>query len=250
MSGSIKASLFRMRKSKAFLFSVIFQIGFALVVIDPAYSAGYSIGGMLFANSLISMSLSAFFVPFFLHDDYCCGLIRNKIITGHTRTEIYLSNYISALIGSSIIFFTPIIISLVLAPFLGGSLGVPASEFTLRLVLTFAANGAMCGIYVLTVFLFRSAGAAASLIIMCAMFTVSIFCTLNAVSPEDAVEIGITFAPALNKVLCIILPTSHTTMMMVSEEIRDIAILPVYSVLVTAAAVISGILLFRKKDIK
>ncbi len=250
MSGSIKASLFRMRKSKALLFSIIFQIGFALVVIYPTYGAGYSIGGMLIADSLISMFLSAFFVPFFLHDDYCYGLIRNKIIMGHTRTEIYLSNYISALVGSSVIFFTPIIVAFVLAPFMGGSLGIPAGEFALRFVLTFAVNAAMCGVYVLTVFLLRSAGAAASLIITFAMFTVSIFCTLNVYSPEGTAEIGITFAPMLSKALCIILPTSHTTIMMATEGIKDIAVLPLYSALIAAVTVISGILLFRKKDIK
>ncbi len=239
-----------MRKSKVFLFSIIFQIGFALVVIDPAYCAGYSIGGMLIANSLISMFLSSLFVPFFLHDDYCGGLIRNKIIMGHTRTEIYLSNYISALIGSSVIFFTPIIVAFVLAPFFGGSLGIPAGEFALRLALTFVVTAAMCGIYVLTVFLLRSAGEAASFIITFAMFTVSIFCSLNAAAPEDAAELGITFPAALSKLLCIIFPTSHTAMMIITEGIKEIAILPLYSALIAAVTVISGILLFRKKDIK
>lgn len=260
MGRLIKASLLRMKKSKTFLFSVIFQIGFALFVIIPTYGTGFSIGNMMFADSLLLLILSAFFVPFFLHDDHHNGMMRNKIITGHTRTQIYVANYISALIGSSVIFLVPIIIAFALAPFFGGHIGIAAAEFVFRLITILAANGAMCGIYVLTAFLCRNTGLAASFFIAFAMFTVSAICAINAESPEDATEIfetagiNITLDPLgmLNKALYEVLPTSHLVRIMVSEhiQIRDIAFLPLYSVLVTAVTVIAGVLLFRRKDIK
>lgn len=261
MNGLIKASLLRMKKSKTFLVSVIFQIGFALFVIIPTYGTGYLIGNMLLADILLTLILSAFFVPFFLHDDHHKGMMRNKIITGHTRTQIYASNYISALIGSSVIFFVPIIIALALAPFFGGHIGITAVEFAFRLITILAANGAICGIYVLTAFLCRNMGSAASFFIMFAMFTVSVFCTLNVEAPEDAAEIfeslesvGITITPdpssMLNKALYDVLPTSHLFRIVFSEQIRDIAFLPFYSVLFIAVTVILGVLLFRRKDIK
>lgn len=261
MNRLIKASLFRMKKSKTFLFSVFFQIGFALFVIIPTYGTGFSIGNMMYADSLLSLILSAFFVPFFLHDDHHKGMMRNKIITGHTRTQIYASNYISALIGSSLIFLTPIIIAFVLAPFFGGHIGVTAAEFAFRLITILAANGAICSIYVLTAFLCRNMGSAASFFIAFAMFTVSVFCTLNTEAPEDAAEIfeslesagiSITLDPldTLNKVLYDVLPTSHLLRIMLSEQIRDIAFLPLYSVLIIAATTALGVLLFRRKDIK
>ena len=263
MNRLIKASLLRMKKSKTFLFSVIFQIGFALFVIIPTYGTGFSIGNMMIADSLISMLLSTLFVPFFLHDDHHKGMMRNKIITGHTRTQIYASNYISALIGSSVIFIVPIIVAFALAPFFGGHIGVTAAEFAFRLITTLAANGAMCGIYVWTAFLCRNLGSAASFFIAFAMFIVSIFCTLIIESPEDAAEIfesfetigiSVTVDPssALNKALYDVLPTSHLVRIMVSEhiQIRDIAFLPFYSVLVIAVTVIAGVLLFRRKDLK
>lgn len=260
MSRLIKASLFRMKKSKTFLVSVIFQIGFALFVIIPTYGTGFSIGNMMIADSFISIILSVFFVPFFLHDDHHKGMMRNKIITGHTRTQIYVSNYISALMGSSVIFLVPIIVAFMLAPFFGGHIGVTAAEFAFRLITTLAANAAMCSIYVLTAFLCRNMGSAASFFIAFAMFIVSIFCTLNAEAPEDAAEIfetagiNITLDPlsTLNKALYDVLPTSHLVRIMVSEhiQIRDIAFLPFYSVLVIAVTVIAGVLLFRRKDLK
>lgn len=262
MNGLIKASLLRMKQSKTFLFSVIFQIGFALFVIIPTYGIGFSIGDFLFADSLFSLVLSAFFVPFFLHDDHHKGMMRNKIVTGHTRTQIYASNYISALIGSSVIFLTPIIVAFALAPFFGGRLGITAAEFAFRLITILAANGAMCGIYVLTAFLCRNTGAPASFFIAFAMFAVSIFCTLNAVSPEDSAEIfetvraetgiNITLDPSsmLNKALYDVLPTSHLCRTVFSEQIRDIAFLPFYSVLVIGVTTAVGVLLFRRKDLK
>ncbi len=261
MKGLIKASLFRMKKSKSFLFSVIFQIGFALFVIIPAYRIGFSIGNMLFADSLLTLVLSAFFVPFFLHDDHHKGMMRNKIITGHSRVQIYSANYISALIGSSVIFLTPIVIAFALALPLGGSLGMSTAEFAVRLIIILSANAAMCGIYVLTAFLCRNMGSAASSIIAIAMFTVSAVCTLNVESPEDSADlfeslepagISITLDPSgiLNNVLCDVLPTSHLLRTLFSEQARNIAFLPFYSLLFIAAATALGILLFRRKDLK
>ena len=260
MNGLIKDSLLRMKKSKTFWVSIIFQIGFALFVIIPTYGTGYSIGNMLVADGFLSLILSVFFVPFFLHDDHHKGMMRTKIITGHTRTQIYASNYISALIGSSVIFITPIIIAFALAPFLGGHIGVTAAEFVFRLITTLAANAAMCGIYVLTAFLCRNMGSAVSFFIMFAMFFASAICTLNAEAPEDAAEvfessgINITLDPlgTLNKALYDVLPTSHLLRIILSEQtqIGDIAFLPLYSVLIIAVTVIIGVLLFRRKDLK
>lgn len=262
MSGLIKASLLKIMKSKAFLFSVIFQIGFALFAIIPTGGSGFSIGGnFLFADSLISMFLSTFSVHFFLHADYHEGMARNKIITGHTRGKIYFANCISTITASWVIFLTPVIVSFALALPMGVVLGVTWSEFALRITALLAANAAMCGIFVLAAFLFRNMGAAVSAAVALAMFFVSVICMLNADYPEDAAEIfeavGIEqFDPssALNNILLDILPTSHMVRAMVSDTngftAGLTAFLPIYSILVTAAAVICGIILFRRKDLK
>lgn len=259
MGRSINAAMHRMMKDKIFWFSVVFQIGFALVVIIPTYGIGFSIGeGMLFADSLISLFLSTIFVPFFLHCDYRDGIMRNKIMTGHTRAEIYSSNYISALTGSSIFLLTPIIIALILSPFFGGSLGAPPAEFAFRIMLSLAANAAMCSIYVLTAFLCRNTGAAVSLIISFGMFIASIFCTLNSESPEETAQIfesaGMSFTldpdGMLNRALCSFLPTSHIVKASFNPPLREIALLPLYSLAVIAVAIGIGVLLFRKKELK
>lgn len=260
MSRLLKASMRRMIKSKVFCFSVIFQIGFALVAILPMYGMEFSVGnGFLLADSLLTLVLSAVFVHFFLRSDYHEGMARNKIITGHTRTKIYVSNLVSALTGSWIFFLTPISVSLVLAPFTDVTLGVSAEVFAARAAVFLAAEAAMCGIYVLAAFFFRNMGAAASFFIALAMFTVSIFCTLNAVSPEDTAEIfetaGIEVqlyrSNALNDILLNVLPTSHIVKLMVTEPpINEMLLLPLYSLTVIAATTGLGILLFRKKDLK
>lgn len=250
----------RMIKSKVFCFSVIFQIGFALVAILPMYGMEFSVGnGFLLADSLLTLVLSAVFVHFFLRSDYHEGMARNKIITGHTRTKIYVSNLVSALTGSWIFFLTPISVSLVLAPFTDVTLGVSAEVFAARAAVFLAAEAAMCGIYVLAAFFFRNMGAAASFFIALAMFTVSIFCTLNAVSPEDTaeifetagIEVQLDRSNALNDILLNVLPTSHIVKLMVTEPpINEMLLLPLYSLTVIAATTGLGILLFRKKDLK
>lgn len=250
----------RMIKNKMFLFSVIFQIGFALFAILPMYGMEFSVGnGFLLADSLMTLVLSAVFVHFFLRSDYHGGMARNKIITGHTRAKIYVSNFVLALIGSWIFFLTPIAVSLVLALFMDVTLGVSAAAFAARMAVFLAAEAAMCGIYVLAAFFFRNMGAAASFFIALAMFTVSIFGTLNAVSPEDTakifetagIEIQLDQPNALNEILLNVLPTSHIVKLLVIEPpINEMLILPLYSLIVIAATTGFGVILFRKKDLK
>lgn len=260
MNRLLKASMQRMIKNKMFLFSVIFQIGFALFAILPMYGMEFSVGnGFLLADSLMTLVLSAVFVHFFLRSDYHGGMARNKIITGHTRAKIYVSNFVLALIGSWIFFLTPIAVSLVLALFMDVTLGVSAAAFAARMAVFLAAEAAMCGIYVLAAFFFRNMGAAASFFIALAMFTVSIFGTLNAVSPEDTakifetagIEIQLDQPNALNEILLNVLPTSHIVKLLVIEPpINEMLILPLYSLIVIAATTGFGVILFRKKDLK
>ena len=260
MNRLLKASMRRMIKNKMFLFSVIFQIGFALFAILPMYGMEFSVGnGFLLADSLLTLVLSAVFVHFFLRSDYHGGMARNKIITGHSRGKIYISNFISALTGSWIFFLTPIAVSLVLALFTDVTLGVSAAVFAVRMAVFLSAETAMCGIYVLAAFFFKNMGATASFFIALAMFTVSIFCTLNAVSPEDTAEIfesanidiQLDQSNALNEILLNVLPTSHIVKLMVIEPpINEMLILPLYSLIVIAATTGFGVLLFSGKDLK
>lgn len=260
MNRLLKASMRRMIKNKMFLFSVIFQIGFALFAILPMYGMEFSVGnGFLLADSLLTLVLSAVFVHFFLRSDYHGGMARNKIITGHSRGKIYISNFISALTGSWIFFLTPIAVSLVLALFTDVTLGVSAAVFAVRMAVFLSAETAMCGIYVLAAFFFKNMGATASFFIALAMFTVSIFCTLNAVSPEDTAEIfesanidiQLNQSNALNEILLNVLPTSHIVKLMVIEPpINEMLILPLYSLIIIAATTGFGVLLFSGKDLK
>ena len=260
MDRLLKASMRRMIKNKMFLFSVIFQIGFALFAILPMYGMEFSVGnGFLLADSLLTLVLSAVFVHFFLRSDYHGGMARNKIITGHSRGKIYISNFISALTGSWIFFLTPIAVSLVLALFTDVTLGVSAAVFAVRMAVFLSAETAMCGIYVLAAFFFKNMGATASFFIALAMFTVSIFCTLNAVSPEDTAEIfesanidiQLNQSNALNEILLNVLPTSHIVKLMVIEPpINEMLILPLYSLIIIAATTGFGVLLFSGKDLK
>lgn len=259
----IKAYLYKMTKSKMFWFAVIFQAVFALVVIIPTGGTGFSIGGnILFADSLMTLFLSAFFVHFFLHADFHEGMTKNKITVGHTRGGIYLAGCVSAVIGSCVIFLVPVAVSLVLAPFMGGVLGVTAGEFAVRMAVLLAANAAMCAVYVLAAFLFRNMGAAVSAGAALVMFTVSVMCMLYAEDPAEATElfeaykevgIEVHLDEARADFLLDVLPTSHMFRAMIFDDGFGEGVtseLPLYSLLVIVVMAAVGVLLFRKKDIK
>ena len=64
---------------------------------DPAQ--GWDIDEALFQFPMIHGVMLAAFVPLFLGADYSDGTIRNKLIAGHRRSGIYLSDLLVCLLS-------------------------------------------------------------------------------------------------------------------------------------------------------
>lgn len=83
----------------------------------------------------------AIFISFFIGTEHSEGTLRNKIIVGRTRTQVYLSNYIISLVAGT---------CFILAWLIGGLTGIPAFGFW-----RFGVNGLL--LYALIAFLFIAA---------------------------------------------------------------------------------------------
>ena len=127
----LNASFSRLRKNKIFLGLVILTIIIAAFMLiseyldKVKYSSVFGISSnttdILLTNFInIIGFFIAIFTSLFVGAEYSDGTIRNKIVAGHSRKNIYLSNLIvSIVVGLILEFIYLIIISIVAIPLLG-----------------------------------------------------------------------------------------------------------------------------------
>ena len=127
----LNASFYRLRKNKIFLGLVILTIIIAVFMLvseylnNIKYSSVFGISSnttdillMKFIN-IIGFFI-AIFTSLFVGAEYSDGTIRNKIVAGHSRKNIYLSNLIvSILVGIFLELIYLIIVSIVSIPIFG-----------------------------------------------------------------------------------------------------------------------------------
>lgn len=112
MRNLLQANLRRMVRSRAFLIAVLAELAYtALVVLvcwdhyatgrgkytlEAILTAGYSLMGYLPIPTLIVAPL----LSVYLGADYSDNTLRNKLIVGHTRTEVYLADLLSCMLAA------------------------------------------------------------------------------------------------------------------------------------------------------
>ena len=108
MSRLFSANMMRLRKSKIFWLEEIFMVGYALFVYISAKSSMESYGTIRNGNSyffnvlLLSGFVVALFVSGFFDAEYSDGVIRNKLMVGHKRRDIYLVKFGTCLLAGLI----------------------------------------------------------------------------------------------------------------------------------------------------
>lgn len=149
MSRLFSANMMRLRKSKLFIFGEIFMVGYALLVYDSAKSNMESGGpidnwSLYFFNALLlSGFVTALFVSFFLSAEYSDGTIRNKLMVGHKRKEIYLVNFVTCLLAEFIMYVTYFLSSLLFGFLIFGNESLQVRN---------AGVGLLCNIFILLVY--------------------------------------------------------------------------------------------------
>lgn len=112
MSKLLSANFIRLRKSKEFWLCAVSTLLISAAMIysgsgwaQTAMERGFvkSLDDYYFQLAPYIGAVMAIFISLFLGTEYSDGTIRNKLIVGHTRTDIYLANFLTCLIGGIII---------------------------------------------------------------------------------------------------------------------------------------------------
>lgn len=112
MGNLLSANFMRLKKSKAFWLCAVFTLlisaslmywvsGFAREMAERGYSR--PLEAYYFTLAPYTGAISAIFISLFLGTEYSDGTIRNKLIVGHTRVNIYLANLLTCLMGGMLI---------------------------------------------------------------------------------------------------------------------------------------------------
>ncbi len=212
----------------------------------------------------------AVFISFFIGTEYSDGTIRNKIVIGHSRTDIYFSNYITCFTGSIIILTAMLCGCAAGVPFFGFWQG-GIKDFFIKILLCVFITATFTAI--LTLISMLSSNKAITVvitIIACLVITIlssTIYNVLQeaeftrefiSLSADGKVVLGDEIPnPAyvsgverkIDEWLLQFLPAGQS-ILIANEEITNPFMNIVYSVIFTITANVCGVLAFRKKNLK
>ncbi len=246
MSKLLRANFVRLFKNKPLYLCACIQAVMTFFNIFP-YRNDFFIENIFYGNSIVSMLFSAVFVPLFLGTEHSDKTIRNKIISGHTRFEIYSASLVSAAVGVLIICLTPLVTAFIMALPFGGHFGSSPAGFALYFTVLTTANLAMCGVYLISAMLVTSK--ANNVVLTLVIWFGSIFITATI---DELLEMPQLSDSVLRTILMCaydITPMGQVLQLQIGE-CRNAGLFPVYSLLVIMAATGLGLLFFRRKDLK
>lgn len=274
MNKLLIAGFTRLRKNKLFWLLTIFSIGLALFMIYSrycdmkAYGEVVGVGQIMFNYSTIVGIVIAIFTSLFLGVDYSDGTIRNKISVGHKRSDIYLSNLLIISVTSlfSYILFIAIV-AIIGIPLLGGiTISIP--KLLMLLGCIFATIITYSSIFTLIAMMISNKAITAIVSIMLAfgMMMAAVIC-LNILNTQEFIQEAslvdgeMKFEEVPNpkypseekrKVCQTLLDINPAGQMFqfVGRAVPNLKVLPLYSLGEFIVFAGTGILLFKKKDLK
>lgn len=189
MNKLLYANFSRLWKNKSFWGSLIFMLlmGALLPIIRYKkmiqYNAVYKIDDTFFYCAILIAIVSAVLCSLFIGTDYSDGTIRNKIIVGHSRTIIYLSNLLAVATASIILCMAFFIMHICIGFPLLGDFGDNKQIILALIIAIFFLAFALCSIFTLCSMLIQNkttASITAIIISLVLLITgLSMFSSLN-----------------------------------------------------------------------
>jgi len=204
----------------------------------------HSAEGFVFSGALYMMFLIAVVVVTILGTEYSDGTIRNKIIVGHKRSNIFLANYGIGAAASLCMLLTFIGVTLIV-----GKALLPATCLTPKELISFVLSecASMLALTAIFVMITMLVGSKSTAIATCLILTVVSFAAGMTISSKLSEAQGTK--RAVYEQLNNILPVNQVLQVMMFEK-DNLIIMAVYSVLLIAVCNLVGILEFKKSDLR
>lgn len=276
MGNLLRADFFRLWRSKCFWACMIFQVGSALFFPIMNYIRGMKNGFFIvpdwnfFAGMAFICVISALFSTLFVGPDYSDGTIRNQLVVGHRRWEIYLSHLITCITGCLLMSAGYLLPYLVVSRPLLGPLQRDAWTILAYVGVALVLTVALTSLYTMLAMLIanRTVSAVVALVLSFVLLLSGSYLysylnypptytqmTYNPVSEEwEEKEAPYPFYLEGTKrdmfqLLCDVSPGGQI-MQCNAWDAPNLPLLPVYSAALTVVTTGVGLWLFRRKDLK
>ncbi len=270
----LDAGFTRLRKNKLFWILSIFSIGLALFMIYTQYSDMKKYEDIIEVEQLminyatIVGIVIAIFTSLFLGVEYSDGIIKNKISIGHKRTNIYLSNLIIVTITSlfSYILFLIIIVSIGIPLF--GTVTISIRELLVLLGCIFVTIAAYSSIFTFLASAIsnKTITAITTIILAFSLMMIAVTCLSKLEAPEYIQEATMIngetkieqvlnpkyLSESKRKVYQSLLDINPAGQMfqIAGRVAYDLKIFPLYSLGIIIVFTTTGLIIFKKKELK
>ena len=279
MNKLLAANFSRLFKNKVFWICCIFAFCYGVFMQTMNYLTSIASGevpqidDLFFSFAIWTGILLSAFISLFLGTEYSDGTIRNKLVIGHRRHDIYLSNLIVCITAGAVMCAINLVVSFAVGiPLMGGfdtgaelvfatciGILITAAAFAsictmISMLCQNKATAAVINILLIFLLLFVSLYIRAWLEAPETVTTQSVVMGENGVSSVTTEEVpNPVYLSGTARETCEfindLLPTGQAVQF-TNMEAENIPLLCSYSVVITAAAGGAGTLLFTKKDIR
>lgn len=271
----LSADQARLLKTKIFWVTAVFAFGFELYAVlqggrvDSLSDLGRDLDYYYFQPMPFMGLVISVFIAMFIGTGYSDGTIRNKLIVGHTRSNIYLSNLLICFVGVTLI---------MLGWFLGGLAGIPyfglwsvgTAKFIVYALLSVCSLLAITSILAMesqlisnkTVAVVVTIFTAIGLLVLASYFYNALQEPEMTFSSITISNDGIVYGDEIRnpayiggklrdayKAMLYIIPSAQV-MLIADKDVAYPIVMCGCSVMVIVVSTLVGVLLFRKKNIK
>lgn len=276
MRNLLSAGLVRLARCKALWLSCAVVAGYEVFSLLSRYARGregfdYSLDGGFFLFAGLTGIVSALVCAFLIGPEHGDGTMRNKMIIGHSRRDIYLSNLILSTLASLTTCLAAILPGLALGlPLLGG-FEMGAARATLMILGICTLSMAYAALFTLVTMLIsgRIVSLTAAMVLALVLLTAGAYLNGRLTAPPTIQGYDLSVngqlvaaKPSPNpayipeglmrsalQFLYDFLPGGQTGQYVTTEVARPV-LLMVYDVVIFVAATTAGLVLFRRKDLK
>lgn len=183
----LNANFSRLFKNKLFWWGMIVVVGITAFVVTIRYNEMLQYGidyygtadKLWFVGEMYISLLLSVFISFWLGTDYSNGTIRNKIVAGHTRYEIYFSNLAISAVLSVIYHIISIGVVCGLGYILFGAFETPVKYLLLMTAISVGAVIALSSVFTMLVMLIQNRAVSVAAAMLCALAMISSANTIN-----------------------------------------------------------------------
>lgn len=270
----LKANFARLWKTKSFRVCMILAFCLTLVNFLTSYSVQpecvKTLGAELMSAGSNIVFFASIFAALYLGTDYSNGTIRNKLIIGHKRAEIYLSNLITTAGGCVMMFAAAWLGVLITGLCLGGEIGMPAGELAFKMLICIGAAISVSAIFTLLGMLFSSKSTIITVTLVSTFvlligaaviesllaqpeYVQNYEMSVNGSVVQTEPEPNPMYVSGIKRDILMtvneVLPSGQIMQMEMGIG-RHAELMPLYSLGVLTAVTAVGALVFRKKDLK